>query len=763
MGTTGATSSPVQFTADQAWLVKGQWSDKGPVPLEQGRAGTMAHAVLTAHNRKSSTENGFAIAFDALTSHDITFVNIIQTAMASGLKRFPLPYVLTNCHNSLCAVGGTINEDDHVFGLSAAKKFGGVFVPPNVAVMHQFMREMYAGCGKMILGSDSHTRYGALGALSIGEGGPELVKQLLGKTYDIAPPKVIAVHLAGAPGPGVGPMDVSLALIAEVFASGFAKNAILEFVGPGIASLSVDYRMGIDVMTTETTCLSSLWQTDEAVRQWLAAHGREGDYTAMQPAEAACYDGRITIDLSAVEPMIALPFHPSNALPIRRFLSNPAPLLEDVAEKAFALNKKSGSQEALAARLLSKIQKGGFMVDQCIVAGCAGGTHENCVRVSQLYEKNGTDTPAELCLYPASLPVAHDISRRGDTANLLARGVTIKSSFCGPCFGAGDIPSNAGFSIRHTTRNFPHREGSKPGEGQVAYVALMDARSIAATAINGGKLTPATDLAFLPEERGETPGFDPALYARRVYNGWQTPEADHALVVGPGIAFWPEMPQLPENLLLSVACAIDDPVTTTDELIPSGETSSFRSNPFRLSEFTLSRKAPEYVGKAKALLAMEKARQDSNTAAHASLADLFNRAGLAGKEAAYAVGSLVVAVKPGDGSAREQAASCQKVLGGWGNIAREYATKRYRSNLINWGLFPFILAEGEMPENDDLLILENVRNQVLGGAENLPATLVSAKGKREILLSLPLMTAEERTIMAAGCLMNYYAAELAGK
>ena len=760
MGTSGAASSAVRFSTEAAWLVNGQWADKGPVSQEQGRAGTMAYAVLNAHNRKASSKGGFAISFDALTSHDITFVNIIQTAMASGMKRFPVPYVLTNCHNSLCAVGGTINEDDHVFGLSAAKKFGGVFVPPNVAVMHQYMREMYAGCGKMILGSDSHTRYGALGTLSVGEGGPELVKQLLGKTYDIAPPKVIAVFLEGAPKPGVGPMDVSLALIAEVFASGFAKNAILEFVGPGIGALSVDYRMGIDVMTTETTCLSSLWQTDDAVRQWLAAHGREQDYSTLTPADVTCYDGRITIDLSAVEPMIALPFHPSNALPIRQFLANPAPLLEDIAEKAYALNTKSGTKEELFSRLMHKVQGGGFMVDQCIVAGCAGGTHENCVRVSQLYAKNTTPMPAELSLYPASLPVAHDIARRGETATLLANGVTIKNSFCGPCFGAGDIPANAGFSIRHTTRNFPHREGSKPAEGQVAYVALMDARSITATAINGGKLTPATDLAWLPEERAEALHFDPAVYGKRVVNGWQNAQPEQTLVVGPGIAFWPEMPKLPENLLLSVACAIDDPVTTTDELIPSGETSSFRSNPFRLSEFALSRKAPDYVGKAKKLRDMEKARTGSNTIAHAGIADLFNQAGLAGKEEAYSLGSLVVAVKPGDGSAREQAASCQKVLGGWGNIACEYATKRYRSNLINWGLFPFILAEGDMPENDDLIIIENVRTLLLGGAEAFPATVISAQGKRQITLSLPQITAEERAIMSAGCLMNYYAAEI---
>lgn len=747
----------ITLSTDNTWLVNGQWQPASDIAVEQGREGTIAYSILNKHNRLSDNGKGFAIAFDALASHDITFVGIIQTAIASGLKEFPLPYVLTNCHNSLCAVGGTINEDDHLFGLSAAKKFGGEFVPPHLAVIHQYMREMYAGCGKMILGSDSHTRYGALGTLAMGEGGPELVKQLLGRTYDISRPEVIAIWLEGKPRNGVGPQDIALAIIEKVFAKGFVKNKIMEFVGPGIASLSVDYRIGIDVMTTETTCLSSIWQTDEAVRQWLAIHGRESDYAELKPAGATHYDGKVLVDLSAIEPMIALPFHPSNALPIREFLANPTPHLDNISQEAAEICKSPASSLGLH----DKLHDGRFKIDQCIIAGCSGGTYENMVRVAQITKGQSVGlNDIGLSVYPSSLPVYLDLVERGHGADLMKAGCTIKTAFCGPCFGAGDVPANGAFSIRHTTRNFPNREGSKPSDGQISYVALMDARSIAATAISGGYLTPATDLADLPEETTEDYTFHKEVYTKRVYNGVEHPQEDNELITGPGISPWPAIPPLPKNLLLKVACVITDPVTTTDELIPSGETSSYRSNPHKLAEFTLSRKDPLYVGRAKDIRALEQQRQENLEAKSAPSDDvrnLFANLGLEGQEAATGIGSIVVSVKPGDGSAREQAASCQKVLGGWANIAEEYATKRYRSNLVNWGIFPFISAPGHNLALGDVLIIENIDQILSDKAETVMAALYRDGEKTgTVTLSLPNMTDDERAILQAGCLMNYY-------
>ena len=747
----------ITLSTDSTWLVNGQWQAASSLSEEQGREGTIAYSILNKHNRLSDNSKGFAIAFDALTSHDITFVGIIQTAIASGLKEFPLPYVLTNCHNSLCAVGGTINEDDHIFGLSAAKKFGGEFVPAHLAVIHQYMREMYAGCGKMILGSDSHTRYGALGTLAMGEGGPELVKQLLGRTYDISRPDVVAIWLEGKPRQGVGPQDIALAIIEKTFAAGFVKNKIMEFVGPGIASLSVDYRIGIDVMTTETTCLSSIWQTDEAVRQWLTIHGREADFTELKPAENAHYDGKVVVDLSSIEPMIALPFHPSNALPISEFLANPAPLLDKIGEEAAAIC----NQPVESLKLHEKLHDGRFMVDQCIVAGCSGGTYENMVRIAQMVKGQSVGAnDIGLTVYPSSQPVYLDLVERGYGADLMKAGCAVKTAFCGPCFGAGDVPANGAFSIRHTTRNFPNREGSKPSDGQISYVALMDARSIAATAISGGYLTPATDLPNLPEETTEAYTFHKEVYEKRVYNGIDTPHKEADLITGPGISPWPVIPSLPKNLLLEVVCVITDPVTTTDELIPSGETSSYRSNPYKLSEFTLSRKDPQYVGRAKQNAVAEQERQEhlkTKAPLGATIKALFGGLGLTGLEAATGVGSIVVSVKPGDGSAREQAASCQKVLGGWANIAEEYATKRYRSNLVNWGILPFITPKNHNLALGDFLYFEDIEAALLNKSESITATLFRNNEKIGTLsLSLPHMTDDERAILQAGCLMNYY-------
>ena len=715
-----------------------------------GRAATMAYRILDAHNTSGSMES-LKLRFDAMASHDITYVGIIQTARASGLEEFPLPYVLTNCHNSLCAVGGTINEDDHVFGLSAAKKYGGEFVPAHQAVIHQYMRERYAASGSMILGSDSHTRYGAYGCMAIGEGGPELVKQLLCKTYDVSYPKVIAVYLEGAPKPGVGPQDVALALIGATFKDGFVKNAVLEFFGPGVANLSMDYRSGIDVMTTETACLSSVWSTDSTVEEMLSAFGRPGDFREQAPLEGAWYDGAVRIDLSKVKPMIALPFHPSNAYTIADFKANMADLLHQVEQDAV----KSLELKTALPSLLDKIVDGQFHVDQGVIAGCSGGTYQNLLRASEILDGSSIGSDAFwLSCYPASQPVMMELTRKGAITSLMAAGASIRSCFCGPCFGAGDVPANGAFSIRHSTRNFPNREGSKPGEGQISYVALMDARSIAATALNGGVLTAADELPNVPADPAVEPyTHDPSPYRSRVYYGVNHPESDTPLVFGPNIADWPEQVALPQDLMLTVASAIYDPVTTTDELIPSGETSSYRSNPLRLAEFALSRKDPQYVPRAKAVLSVEKLRRTDPD-------DPAVNAALEGHDPAVTgLGTLVMALKPGDGSAREQAASCQRVLGGCANIAREYATKRYRSNVVNWGMLPFVAPDVEQwqLQPGDRLFIPGIRALLEGDGESITAQLLRDGTSREVTLTLPGLTREERDIILAGCLINYYA------
>ena len=723
-----------------------RWQNGGFVPAQgpQGREGTMAHAILMAHNSSNGPDR-LSIRFDAMASHDITYVGIIQTARASGMKEFPLPYVLTNCHNSLCAVGGTINEDDHVFGLSAAKKYGGEFVPAHQAVIHSYMRERYAAPGRMILGSDSHTRYGAYGCMAIGEGGPELARQLLRKTYDIAYPKIIAIYLTGAPRPGVGPQDVALALVGATFKSGAVKNAVLEFFGPGVASLSMDYRAGIDVMTTETTCLSSLWQTDGQTKTALALLGRGDSYRELSPAEGARYDGVVTVELDRVEPMIALPFHPSNAYTIKEFKANMADLLHqadvDAAEQLGVKNAPS---------LVEKIVDGLFRVDQGVIAGCSGGTYQNLQRAAEILKGCFTGSGAFwLSCYPGSMPINLELTRQGYVAQLMAAGASIRSCFCGPCFGAGDVPANGAFSIRHSTRNFPNREGSKPGDGQISYVALMDARSIAATARMGGVLTGADELPDVPADRADEQwSYDDTPYQSRVYFGVGRPQPDAGLVFGPNIADWPEQIPLPDNLLLTCCAAIYDPVTTTDELIPSGETSSYRSNPLRLAEFTLSRKCPGYVSSAKAVQAEElkrRAGQDPDFPADTG------------------IGSFVMALKPGDGSAREQAASCQRVLGGCANVAEEYATKRYRSNVVNWGMLPFV-ADGVRTWNlqpGDSLYIPGIRALLEGDGEEIEALLLQGGGEEKtqtpVKLRLPSLTREERDIILAGCLINYYA------
>ena len=716
---------------------------------EEAKTGTMAYAILKAHNTLDTMDR-LAIRFDAMASHDITYVGIIQTARASGLEKFPLPYVLTNCHNSLCAVGGTINEDDHVFGLSAAKKYGGEFVPAHQAVIHSYLRERYAAPGRMILGSDSHTRYGAFGTMAIGEGGPELARQLLCKTYDIAYPKVMAIYLTGAPRPGVGPQDVALAIIGATFKEGVVKNAVMEFFGPGVASLSMDYRSGIDVMTTETACLSSVWSTDEQTQNQLILLGRGEQYREQAPADGAYYDGALEIDLSSIEPMIALPFHPSNAYTIKEFKANMADLLHqvdvDAAEKLGVKN---------AAPLANKIVDGRFRVDQGVIAGCSGGTYQNLVRAAQILDGHGIGSDAFwLSCYPGSMPINLELTRQGYIASLMASGASIRSCFCGPCFGAGDVPANGAFSIRHSTRNFPNREGSKPGEGQISYVALMDARSIAATALNGGVLTAADELPDCPADRAdESWAYDDSAYKARVYFGVGNARPETELVYGPNIADWPEQVALPENLLLTAAAAIYDPVTTTDELIPSGETSSYRSNPLRLSEFALSRKDPQYVPRAKAVLAVEQLRRRDPQAAEVVKA-------LGGRDGkTTGLGTFVMALKPGDGSAREQAASCQRVLGGCANLAAEYATKRYRSNVVNWGMLPFI-AEDVKDWNiqpGDQLYIPGVRSALDSGSETVPAVLIQNGEEKNVTLKLPGMTREERDIVLAGCLINYYA------
>lgn len=715
--------------------------------LDEAYKGTMAYAILSAHNTLAKTGKGLPlkIKFDAMASHDITYVGIIQNAKASGLERFPLPYVLTNCHNSLCAVGGTINEDDHVFGLSAAKRYGGIFVPPHQAVIHTYMREEMSGCGKMILGSDSHTRYGALGTMAVGEGGPELVKQLLGRTYDIAYPEVVAVVLKGKPKKGVGPQDVALSLIGKVFPGGLVKNKVLEFIGEGVRALPVEYRNGIDVMTTETTCLSSIWRTDdEQVKNYYAVRGRLDEYRPLAPEALAYYDAVVEIDLGKVRPAIAMPFHPANVYDLKEVIENPDDVMSEAEKKANELLKGKGRLD-----LRSKVKEGKIYVEQGIIAGCAGGTYDNIIEAASILK--GRDIGSgkfTLSVYPSSTPVYMDLMKKGALASLLDAGAIVKTAFCGPCFGAGDVPANGALSVRHTTRNFESREGSKPGAGQMAGVALMDSRSIAATAANGGVLTSALDFDY----DNAVPAFeyDRSIYERRVYNGWDKPLGT-PLEYGPNIKDWPEQPALADNAVYKVAAAIYDPVTTTDELIPSGETSSYRSNPLGLAEFALSRKVPEYVGRAKAIRADEEKRAEEGLFGEYERA--VEKSGL-DLRGSVQIGSAVFALKPGDGSAREQAASCQRVLGGACNIAREYATKRYRSNLINWGMIPFL--SGEDVEAGDIIIVPGVRAGIEAGEREFAAKLVRGESCRDITLALDPLTADEKQIILCGSLINYY-------
>ena len=734
-----------------AFLVNGAPCTDAPLSPEEGRRRTMAYSILQSHSVSGDPAH-LQIKFDALISHDITYVGIIQQARASGMKEFPLPYALTNCHNSLCAVGGTINEDDHVFGLSAAKKYGGIYVPANQSVIHSYAREQMAGCGKMILGSDSHTRYGALGTMAVGEGGPELAKQLLKNTWDIDYPEVVLVYLTGTPRRGVGPHDVAIALVKATFASGFVNNRVLEFCGPGIASLPIDFRNGIDVMTTETTCLSSIWETDAVTEGFYQAHQRPGDYLPLHPQEGAYYDRYIEIDLSQVEPMIALPFHPSNAWTIREFLDNAQEILSGVEADARKRYPKADPQ------LCCKIHDGGVWADQGVIAGCAGGLFDNITEAADILRGGSTGNGAfTLDVYPTSVPVSLELTKIGATADLLETGAVIKPSFCGPCFGAGDVPANNGLSLRHTTRNFPNREGSKPGEGQFAAVCLMDARSIAATALNGGKITPATEIDYAPVHHDYH--FDKGVYDRRLYYGFGKADPSVELVMGPNITDWPKMQPLSENLLVELAAVLRDPVTTTDELIPSGETSSYRSNPLRLAEFTLSRREPAYVGRAKAAAALEAERLAGNApeALKAVLDKVGDGAALLGNTQ---FGSCVFANKPGDGSAREQAASCQKVLGGFANICYEFATKRYRSNCINWGILPFTLDQGtEFPyESGDYVFVPGIRAAIAAGTEDIPAKVIRSNGTVEDLtLHVRGLTEDEKEIILDGCLMNYYA------
>ena len=727
----------------------------GEVPSkEQASEGTIAYSILKAHNTSGGMDN-LQIKFDKLTSHDITFVGIIQTARASGLDKFPVPYVLTNCHNSLCAVGGTINEDDHMFGLSCAKRYGGMYVPPPQAVIHQFAREMLAEGGKMILGSDSHTRYGALGTMAMGEGGPELVKQLLERTYDIPMPGVIGIYLDGEPMPGVGPQDVALAIIGAVFNNGYVKNKVMEFVGPGVSKLSADYRIGIDVMTTETTCLSSIWRTDDKIKEFYEIHGRAGAYKELNPAAVTYYDGMVYVDLSKIQPMIAMPFHPSNVYTIHELQDNLMDILDDCEKKA--LVSLDGQVDF---KLKNKVRNGKLYVDQGIIAGCAGGGFENICAAADILK--GASIGADeftLSVYPASTPIYMELAKNGKLADLMETGAIVKTAFCGPCFGAGDTPANNAFSIRHSTRNFPNREGSKIQNGQISSVALMDARSIAATAANKGYLTAATDV----DATINTPKyfFDKNIYANRVYDGVGKPDYNEEVKFGPNIKDWPEMSALTDDILIKVVSEIHDPVTTTDELIPSGETSSFRSNPLGLAEFTLSRKDPEYVGKAKAVQLGEKARVAGEDifAALPEAKEVFDKINekFDVDPAKTQIGSMVYAVKPGDGSAREQAASCQKVLGGLANIAKEYATKRYRSNLINWGMLPFLYPD-EIPfENGDYIFVKDIKKAVEEKQDEIKAYVVG-KDMKEFTLSLGALTDDERDIITKGCLINYYRA-----
>ncbi len=728
---------------------------------EEAAKGTMAYKILEAHNTSGNMQN-LNIKFDKLTSHDITFVGIIQTARASGLEKFPVPYVLTNCHNSLCAVGGTINEDDHMFGLSCAKKYGGMYVPPHQAVIHQFAREMLAGGGQMLLGSDSHTRYGALGTMAVGEGGPELVKQLLGRTYDIAMPGVVAVYLSGKPQKGVGPQDIALAIIGAVFSNGYVNNKVMEFVGDGIANLSADYRIGIDVMTTETTCLSSIWATDSEIKDFYEIHKRPEDYKELKPDSIAYYDGMVYVDLSEIKPMIAMPFHPSNVYTIDELNQNMMDILDDVEKKALV----SLDNNKIKFTLKDKVHDGKLYVEQGVIAGCAGGGFENiCDAADILRGKNIGSDEFSLSVYPSSQPVFMELVKNGVIADIMATGATVRSAFCGPCFGAGDVPPNNGLSIRHSTRNFPNREGSKVTNGQIASVALMDARSIAATAANKGYLASAMDIdAGFNKPKYY---FDSTIYENRVYNGIGNPKPDTEIKSGPNIKDWPVMSALTDNMVLKVVSEIHDPVTTTDELIPSGETSSFRSNPLGLAEYTLSRKDPAYVGRAKAVQLAEKARTASKPAADIFAAcpeveEVFKQINsrFEAKPEETQIGSLIYAVKPGDGSAREQAASCQKVLGGLANIAKEYATKRYRSNLINWGMLPFLFENGKLPfKNGDYIFIKDIKNAVIN-KEDVIKAYVANDGMREFDLELGRLTDDERDIIVKGCLINYYKAQM---
>ncbi len=737
-----------------AYLVNGKMETASSVSAEEARKGTIAYQILTAHN-KSGNDKKLNIRFDKLTSHDITFVGIIQTARASGLTKFPMPYVLTNCHNSLCAVGGTINEDDHVFGLSCAKRYGGVYVPPHMAVIHQFAREMLATGGGMILGSDSHTRYGALGTMAVGEGGPELVKQLLNQTYDIDMPEVIAVYMHGEPAKGVGPQDVALAIIGAVFKNGYVKNKVMEFVGPGVEKLSADFRIGVDVMTTETTCLSSIWQTDEKIREFYEIHRRPEDYKECKPAENAYYDGVVDVDLSAIKPMIALPFHPSNTYTIEELNANLDDILADCEKKALV-----SLDGAVDFKLRNKIKNGALYVEQGIIAGCAGGGFENICAAADILDGAGIGTDEfTLSVYPASMPVYMELIKNGAAAKIMKTGAILKTAFCGPCFGAGDTPANGELSIRHSTRNFPNREGSKLQSGQIASVALMDARSIAATAANKGRLTPATDV---PDKIGEYKYFfDKTIYDNRVFDSKGVADESVEVKFGPNIKDWPKMCALTDNLILKVVSEIHDPVTTTDELIPSGETSSYRSNPLGLAEFALSRKDPAYVGRAKEVRAEEEKREadvpfDKMSEETVNVVKTVWTQFPDVTAANTGIGSTIFAVKPGDGSAREQAASCQKVLGGWANIANEYATKRYRSNLINWGMLPFIIDEGELPfTNLDYIFIPAVKKAVEDKLTDIKAYVVKDGALKEFTLKLGALTDAEREIILKGCLINY--------
>ena len=725
------------------------------VTQEQAMAGTIAHSILKSHNTSDDTRQ-LKLKFDSLTSHDITYVGIIQTAIASGLTRFPMPYVLTNCHNSLCAVGGTINEDDHMFALSAAKRFGGIYVPTNLAVIHQYNREMMAGAGKMILGSDSHTRYGALGTMAVGEGGGELAKQLLNRTYDMNYPQVVAVYLTGKPSKAVGPQDVALSIIAKVFENGYVKNKVMEFVGDGVENLSVEYRNGIDVMTTETTCWSSIWKTDDQVKEYLAAHGRAHDYKELSPEAVAYYDGYIYVDLAKIKPSIALPFHPSNVYTIDDLRKNPLDILNHVEQEAL----KQMENKSLRMGLAGKVKNGEIYVDQGIIAGCAGGTFDNIVDAADILNGKSVGNGAfTMSVYPSSQPTYLQLIRNGSIEKLMAAGVIVRSAFCGPCFGAGDTPANGEFSIRHTTRNFPNREGSKPGEGQLTSVALMDARSIAATAINGGRLTSAEDIDFVLTKPAYF--FDKGVYDKRVLDATGSPDTAAELAMGPNIKEWPQMPRLTDDLLVKVITYIDDPVTTTDELIPSGETSSFRSNPERLSEFTLSRKAPDYMPKSKQIREIERARSAGvSPTENAEIAQVFKTLrenGLFDGDAkSVGIGSSFFANKPGDGSAREQAASCQKVLGGWANFAKEYATKRYRSNLINWGIVPFVVEDAQDVALNDYVFVRGLRQALLTGQKEIKAYTINSGTVKEIILQVGELTGPEKQIIASGCLINYY-------